>query len=418
MKDWQKITLILALLIITAWPAGNAKSVEISGQASTVLEWYDAAQENTSLPLFQYLQLQALDLGGKGYNFHLYGRVGADLTGNDLIGEEDGSDANRLYYAYLDRKNFLAQNLDMRLGRQFIVTTAGASLMDGLRLDYKLRDKYRFSLFGGGDVAYYEGYQNEDAVTGGKISGHFFDALDVGLSSVFKWNDGLLSHELFGLNLDYDWHHYLSLQNETQYDYLSDRISYFSLDAKQHLSSAWTLDIGYLYSLPVFSATSIYSVFAVDEYQELHGEVTYNFDRGWRAFGRYTREIYKEFPDANVFEAGLEKIRTDKYSGYLSGVYRSEAEGQDLRGIKARLARLMFANKIQAGLGMEIDVLQRRINYFDLNDEPNDTTSKRYWADLTLFITPRLTMQAKLERTESALFDYYNRGLIRLNTNF
>ncbi|NOX24564.1 MAG: hypothetical protein GXP59_00275 [Deltaproteobacteria bacterium] len=412
MRDWQKITLGLALLVVTAWPTGNARGSEISGRASTEVDWFDTAHESTAVPVFQYLQLQGRNLGGKGYDFHLYGRVG-----DDLAGKQNSYATSRLYYAYINRKNFLTNNLDMRLGRQFIVTTAGASLMDGLRLSYKLHDDYRLTMFGGGDVAYYEGYNSGDAVAGGQISGRWFDALDIGLSSLTKWRDGALSKELFGLNFDYDWNNTIFLQNETQYDYLSKRISYFTLSARQHLSPSWTVNVGYLYSLPVFSATSIFSVFAVDEYQEVNGEVTYNFNKGWRAFGRYTREIYQEFSDANVLEAGLEKIRTDQYSGYISGVYRNEADGQDMRGFKARIAR-MFANKIQAGLGVEVDVLQRRINYFDIGASSSDTTSKRFWADVTLFITPKMTLQAKLERSESELWNYYNRGLLRLNTSF
>ncbi len=412
MKDWQKCALGLALIFLTGWPANRAQATSISGRASTVIEWFDNAEEETVVPAFQYLQLNALDLGNKGYDFRFYGRAGTDLAG-----EQTSYADSRLYYAYLDKRNFLTESLDLRLGRQFITTTAGASLLDGLRFDYKFLDKYRLTVFGGGDVTYYEGYNAQDAAFGGEIAGRFFDGLDLGFSYLSKWDEGLLSHELFGFNASYDWNHTLYLYNETQYDNLSERISYLRLGVKHHLSPAWTVSADYLYSLPVFSATSIYSVFAVDEYKEVDGEVTYAFGSGWRAFGRYTREIYQEFADADVFEAGLEKIRTNRFSGYLSGVYRNDPDGQDLRGFKAHAACL-FNRKVQAGLGVELNVLQREIQYFETDPTADDTTSKRYWADMSLFLTPKITLQAKIERIESAFWDYYNQGLIRLNTSF
>jgi hypothetical protein len=158
-------------------------------------------------------------------------------------------------------------------------------------------------------------------------------------------------------------------------------------------------------------------VFAVDEYEEILAELNYNIAPGWRAFGRYTREIYQEFSDANVFEAGVEKLRTDRLSGYLSGVYRSDSDGQDLRGFKARAAYL-FHKQLLAGVGLEVDVLDRQINFFDIDSNRDETTSKRYWADATVFITKAINVQAKVERIESDLWDYYNRGRIRLNVLF
>ena len=74
-------------------------------------------------------------------------------------------------------------------------------------------------------------------------------------------------------------------------------------------------------------------------------------------------------------------IRTNKFSGYLSGVWRDDKDGQDLKGFKVRGAYL-FNQYIQAGVGAEVDVLQRR-----LEDDSDDTTSARYWADVTGYIS-------------------------------
>lgn len=418
MKFRQALTCTLACLVLALMPAAHVNAASVSGRSSTVLEWFDTAAGDTAVPAFQYLQLNVRDIDSDGLNFYGYGRLGYDLA--DELSSSNSYADSRLYLAYLEKQDFLTDSLDFRLGRQFISTTAGASVMDGLRLDYDFLENYNLTLFGGGDVTYYEGYSAKDLVLGTEISGRFFDSLDLGLSYVGKIDGGRLTQQLFGFDLEYDFDKKLFFYSETQYDYLSDRISYFLTGAHYYLSPRWSGRLEYLYSLPVFSATSIYSVFAVDEYQEVMGEITYkigNLDNGWRSFARITREMYTDFSDANVFELGVEKLRTDKYSGYLTGVYRDDKDGQDLHGFKFYLAS-RFTETLQAGAGIDLDVLERTINYFDENSDTDDTTSSRYWIDGTWFINDTMNLQAKVERIESDFWDHYNRGRIRLNVTF
>ena len=410
MMSWQRILICAAVVWLACWPVGTAQAASVSGRASTVVEWFDDANEDTAVPLYQYLQLNVRDMGGKGYDFRGYGRLGDDLNN-----EVDAK--SRLYYAYVEKKGFLIDALDLRLGRQFISTTAGASLMDGLKADYRFAGRYKLSAFGGGDVTYYEGYNAQDVIAGTEIAGRFLDSLDLGLSYVQKWDSGNVSHRLVGFDAEYDFRNALYLYSETQYDWLSDRVSYFLGGGKYHLSENWTARVEYLYSLPVFSATSIFSVFAVEEYEELMGELTYNIAPGWRTFGRYTREIYQEFADANVYEAGLEKIRTDRFAGYLTGVYRDDADGQDLRGFKV-YGNYLLNQYLQAGAGANVDVLERELNFFNDEGDADETTAKRYWADATMFVNKKVNVQAKVERVESDLWDHYNRGRVRLNILF
>jgi hypothetical protein len=393
----------MAAVLLALGPVGSALGASVSGRASTVLEWYDDANEDTAVPFYQYLLLNVRDIGGKGYNFRGYGRLADDLA------DEVDVDS-RLYYAYLEKRDIL-DNLDFRLGRQFISTTAGASLMDGLQLDYGFLDNFKLRLFGGGDVTYYEGYNAEDLIVGTELSGRFLESLSLGLSYLQKWEDGDLSHELIGLDVDYDFLNLLNVYNETQYSWLTEEVTYFLVGANYHRSSDWSLRAEYLYSLPVFSATSIYSVFAVDEYQELMAELNYRIDIGLRAFGRYTREMYESFDDANVFEAGIDKIRTDHFSGYLVGTVRDDSDGQDLYGVKVRAAWL-FNRYFETGIGAHVDVLERRL------EEDDETTSSRVWVDGTAFVSKTVNVQAKVERIESDLWDEYYRGRVRLNILF
>jgi len=403
MRDRQWVLLWTAVILLAAWPAGKALGATVSGRAGTVLEWFDDAQENTAVPFYQYLLLNVKDIDGNGLNFRGYGRLAIDL-------QNEVNTDSRLYYAYLEKKDILA-NLDCKLGRQFISTTAGASVMDGLYLKYRNLGPLDVALYGGGDVTYYDKYDAGNMVVGGKLAGHFLDSLDLGLSYLQKWDDGDLTHELFGFDLDYNYDNILAVYNETQFSYLADSVTYFLAGAKYYRNPKWSLRTEYLYSLPVFSSTSIYSVFAVDKYEELMAEGVYRLGGGLRGFARYTREMYDETADANVLEAGLEKIRTNRISGYLSTIIRQDEDGQDLRGVKARAA-YYFNKLLQAGVGVDLNVLERRI------EDDDETTSKLYWADVTSQLTGRINVQAKLERVESDLWDHYYRGRIGLNINF
>jgi len=403
MMSWQRMLICTAVVWLACWPAGSALGASVSGRSSTVLEWFDDADEDTAVPAYEYLLLNVQDIDGNGLNFRGYGRLADDLANEVDVDSE-------LYYAYIEKRNIL-KNLDFKLGRQFISTTAGASLMDGLYLNYNNLGPLGIALFGGGDVSYYEGYSAKDLIGGAEISGHFFDSLDLGLSYLQKWEDGDLSHELIGFDAEYDYRDMLNLYNETQYSWLTDEVTYFLVGAKYHKDPRWTLRAEYLYSLPVFSALSIYSVFAVDEYEELMAELTYNINTGLRAFARYSRELYEDVDDANVYEAGIEKIRTAHFAGYLAGTIRDDGDGQDLNGFKAYASYLV--NKyFEAGAGAHVDVLERRL------EDDDDTTSSRLWADATVYFNKKVNVQGKVERVESDLWDEYYRGRVRLNILF
>lgn len=408
MRGWRWLGFCAALVLTALWPAGRAFAVSVSGQASTEVEWYDTGAKDTAVPGSEYLLLNMQDLDGNGLSFAGYGRLSYDFarTKGDVVDSQ-----SRLYYAYLEKKG-LIDGLDVRLGRQFVATTAGASLMDGLYLDYKNLGPVGIKVFGGGDVSYYSGYNAQQLVDGMEVYGHFLDTLSLGVSYLQKWDHSEMANELFGFNASYDYDHALNIYNETQFNYLSNTISYFLTGVQYHRSSRWDLRTEYLYSLPVFSSTSIYSVFAVDEYRQLMAEFNYHINLGLHSFVRYTHEFYKDTPDADVYEAGIEKIRTDRFSGYLSGVWRIDKGGQNMRGFKVNAAYL-FTNILQAGIGADVDVLQRW-----LDTDTDMTTSSDIWVDVTAYLSRKMTLEAKVERVKSDLWDHYYRGRVRLNVRF
>ena len=409
MNNWQRILCLAAAGALVGTTATGALAATVSGRSSTVLEWLDDPEGDGALPFYQYLQLNVKDIDNDGLTFRGYGRFGDDL--------KDELDAkSRLYYAYVEKKD-LAKDLDLRFGRQFIAVAAGASVMDGLYLSYEGLP-VGVSLFGGGDVQYYEGYNAKDVIAGVEATIRPMEGADVSVSYLQQWDGGNLAREMFGLEGGYSHGTKLDLYTELQYDWLSAGVSYFLGGVNYHPTTALGLRAEYLYSLPVFEATSIYSVFAVSEYEEIMLEAGYRLKPGLRTFARYSLEMYPDFDDDNVIEAGIEKIRTERFSGYLSGILRDSGDGQDLKGVKARAAYL-FHEKVQAGIGAEMDVLERSLDAFGGGkDNFDDTTSSRLWADATVYVTDSLNVQLLTERAESELYDSYYRGRLRVNFTF
>jgi len=407
MKIRDLVLFSLTAFLFTGLMGGSALGATFSGRSSSVIEWFEDADDDTAVPVYQYLLLNVIDIDDDGLRFRGYGRLATDT-------QDEVDVDSRLYYAYLEKKGAFNDRVDYRLGRQFVITTAGASVMDGLDLTFKNIGPVNLRIFGGGDTTYYEDYDSDDLVWGAELYGTFFTDLDLGLSYLQKWEGSELTQELIGVDADYDKENLINIYSELQFNYINDVVSYFLAGAKYYKNPKWNLRAEYLYSLPVFTSTSIYSVFAVDEYEEIMGEYTYNIALGLRAFGRITHEIYDDFDDANVFEAGIEKIRTDRFSGYLTGVYRDDEDGQDLKGFKARAA-FMFNKYVHAGVGANVDVLDRRI---DLEDDEDETTSDLHWAYASINFTDRMNLQLKMERASSDLWDEYYRGRARFNISF
>jgi len=206
---------------------------------------------------------------------------------------------------------------------------------------------------------------------------------------------------------------------EYQFNYLSDTMSYLLLGVNYHRNQDWQLRTEYLYSKPVFSATSIYSVFAAAEYQEIMSQLNYRLGPGTFAFGRFTYEMYENV--ASVVETGIEKIRTDRFSGSTSGLFRDHREGQDLYGTRGRIAYL-WSHRLQLGGGASIDVLERHPVVFDGEETAiegkYEETACRIWADATVFFSPNASMETRISRIESNRWNEYYYGNIRFNYHF
>jgi len=404
MKKWRAavawgLTVFLLVLGISA----TSHAANISGRSSTVVEWFDDPDGDTAVPAYEYLLLNARDLWG-GWTFHGYGRLAEDLA------DEVDVDS-RLYSGYF-RNNRLAPWLDMRFGRQFVSTTAGASVIDGADIRFTLADHFTLRGLGGVGVSYESAEHSDDYFVGVEFAAdELIKNLLVELSYVQTWDQGDLAKEMLGLHADYVFSPKLHLYNETQYSLLYEEITYQLFGASTGWGPDWRVRVEYLFSVPVFDSTSIYSVFAVADYEEVMGEVEYRIGPHHRSYLRLTHEMYEDFSDADVVDLGIETVGSKPYSYYLAGVMRMDDDGQDMSGVKCHIG-YQLTKELEAGVGANVDVLERRL------EDDDETTSTRLWLDGTYRISKTMNVQGKVEYIESDLWEEYYRGRVRFNFYF
>lgn len=402
MKKWVFAAAATAATILLLHPVAT-HAANVSGRLSTVLEGYDDPDGDANTPLMLYGYLSAAELADtKGLNFRGYGRLGSEAEDKD----------SELYYAYIEKKDLL-EGLDARAGRMFIGNAAaGVRTIDGLDLGYKLADMAKVKFFYGGNVTFDDDYKGGDTATGAELRlGGGLYPWDVAFSYFQQRDESRLALELIGLEAYYDVRDLIDFTYDVQYNNLKQQVSYLLLETNYYRSPEYQLRLHYLYDMPVFESTSIYSVFAVDKYEELMGELTYVIDLDTRCVARLTREIYETGSDATVYEAGIEKLGLGVWSGYLFGTHRSDPDGQGLTGFKASVGYKMD-KYFQPAVGIAWDVLERRKEIED------STTSYRLWASARSEITSEFSLEALIQTAKSDLYDHFNYGRIQANYRF
>lgn len=401
MNKW--VYTVAALMTTVLLHPATSVATDISGRLSAAVEWYDAPNGDSSTPAYLYGFLNASKIGDiSGLNFRGYGRLADDLS------NEVNKDS-RLYNAYLEKKNLLP-GLDVRAGRQFISNTAGATTLDGVDLGYKVYGPVKAKAFFGGAVAFDDDYDSGNLALGGELRAQWVD-YEAAVSYYQEKDDSAMTRELIGIDLRYDLMKALEFSGEFQYNYLGGEWSHAYVDATYHRSPVWGLKAHYLMDLPVFDSTSIYSVFASEAYEEWGVDATYNISDSLRAVCRLTQEVYDTGSDASVFEAGIETSGYGPMDAYALATYRAAGDGQDLSGVK-----LMFSYEVNRyftpGVGLHWDSLERRF------EEDDRTTSQRLFAFVRSNVTDAFSLEAKIEQSQSDLYDNYFQGRLQANYRF
>src|SRR5208283_2758814 len=269
--------------------------------SSTQFLWGDDLLGNSQSIIAQYLRLSYTPEAGN-LSVTGYGRVWQDFNNGPI---RDNNFLGRLYYLYLDYTP--VQDIALRLGRQYMTFTAQTSLMDGARVDIHNIGPLGVTVAGGRTVVY--SLDSEYSASGNIFWGvdlHLekIRTLQLGVSYAMVYDEYDRAREELGLNFRWT-SRYVSPYAEIKYDYFSKTMDQGTVGVNVFPLSNVLVKAEFYQSYPTFDTTSIYSVFAVDQYREYTIQADYSLDAApVTVYAAYAKQTYEDSDNADRFTVG------------------------------------------------------------------------------------------------------------------
>ncbi len=194
----------LLLCLAASLPLGAprlAQPAQFQVESDTLVRYFERdtrkGDDQTVLPVYEYLRVAAGELEDKGLSVHLYGWGRYDLADNETFADRSQGELLHGYLQYTrSEANFAA-----RLGRMHIFDGVANEAVDGLSLRGDLSSAFSLSVYAGQPVALeVVGGRSGDRVWGGRFSHHWGYWYDVGLSYKRVDNDGDRQEQALGID--------------------------------------------------------------------------------------------------------------------------------------------------------------------------------------------------------------------------
>ncbi len=383
-----------------------AWSAEIHGRSSTQFLWYnDIFTEQKQAEFGEYLNLSVskIDKDNK-LTFQGYGRVTQDVrNGEGLNG--------RLYYLYGDYRD-LYNKVDLRFGRQFVNYAAGTALIDGGKIDLKNVGPVAFSVMGGRNVFFDlngEGTRSHDFAWGAAAYLNGYKYTDAELSYFMKLDQDGVARDQIGFSGKQYWNSFKGYL-DTRFDLPSETFTELLVGAKYFPMASLVLTAEWYQSYPTFDSTSIYSIFAVDRYQEALVRADYTINDKLSVNAGYTRQFYGEGNDASdVVEVGcrirpIESVRLDLNYDHNNGY------GGNLNGGSAEITYTPI-KPLEVAAGLQYDV-------YAFDRSTGDATARKYWFGGKYKLARNMSASVRAEDNVNAMYKSDWQGRVVFNYDF
>ena len=395
---------ILACIPLLA--ASTAWSAEVHGRSSTQFLWFtNVFNDKEQAELAQYLNLSIarVDQAGK-LSVHGYGRITQNLgNGEGLNG--------RLYYLYADYRGLL-DKVDFKLGRQFVNYAAGSALIDGGQIDLRRIGPVAFSVMGGRNVVFSlddESTHEGDYAYGVAAYLEGFKETDLELSWFRKTDQGDLARDILGASFKQYLLNNFKLYGNTRYDLSSEVFNEVLAGVKYFPIGNLILTGEWYQSYPTFDTTSVYSVFAVDRYQEAVFRADYVINSVIAVNGGLSLQDYGEDADAEVYEIGTRIAPLPQVTLALN-YDRRRGYGGKLDGGIAELSYEPNRKLALAG-GIHYDVIKRDVM-------TGKDYARRYWLGGKYRFTDRVSTALRVEDNVNINYEEDWQGRLVFNYDF
>ena len=291
-------------------------AVSVSGNLTSTVWTRENRLENpedsqTNLILYEYLRLNATNLGSSALAAHFSGRVGWDKYAS--FGDDDKY-TSRLYQGYLDWK--LSNKSSLRLGRQFLPNNTGFWQMDGVRLETHRTGFISPAFYAGISVLPWTIKGDDEPILGVELRTKRFRSIRAKLSFLtILDNEGEnwdimeirgVDKAILGLQFDTleegilslleSPHKRLSVSGSGSIDLLTKEIINGYAAANVRITPKGQLYAEFRQETPLFPADSIFSVFAVEPFSQLTFGVDYDVMSFLGIQSWYARQFFDSDP--------------------------------------------------------------------------------------------------------------------------
>lgn len=368
------------LLLCGLGAAKTTPAVVVDGRSSTQLLWFnDIVDGSKQIEATEYFRAA---ISGEKLSLKGYGKLNYNEKRDDEL-------QYRLYYLYADYKGFM-DSADIKLGRQFVNLSAGGVLMDGIEADVNRRGPVGFVVTGGRNVIFGE---NKDLAShvysyGAQVyfAGTEMTYLDVSYYRAYDYSD--IVRDIMGGSYKQYFFNLIKAYANARYDLTSQSFNDVLGGLKFFPTLNLMLTAEYYESYPTFDTTSIYSVFAVDQFKEGLFRVDYTLASWLDISVAYKHESFGEGGHAEVYEAGL-RLRPSLNT--TIGLFHDKREGYpgDLSGYKvyAEYGRL---GKWKAAAGADHDVYER-------DKLTGRETARKYWVGGRYVFAKKISSSFRVE---------------------
>jgi len=397
--------LLLPMTLLLA--ATPALAAEIHGRSSTQLSWFnnELTDNRRQVELGEYLRvgITNIDKDGK-FSVFGYGRATQDLINGEGFN-------TRLFYLYGEYRD-LFEKADLKFGRQFVNNTAGSAVIDGVQLDLKKVGPVGFSLFTGRDVVFGlngelgSGWNNDFGLSA-YLTG--FKQTDAEVAWFRKWDKSDIARDILGMSAKQYLMNNLKLYGNAKYDTTAEEFNEVMAGVKYFPTSDLIFTGEYFQSYATFDATSIYSVFAVNQYQEGVFRADYTINDKLSANFGYNRQGYGEGAAANVYHIGvgvrpIEHLKLNVEYDNRNGYYGST--NGTIIDVDYELNK-----QTQLGAGFTYDVYQR-------DALTSEEIARRYWLGGKYKVAKNMAVSGRIQADVNAQFSHNTSGRLTFDYDF
>ena len=234
--------------------------------------------------------------------------------------------------------------------------------MDGARLDARPFGPLAVTLVGGRHVLFNttgEATRQGDAAAAVQVSLVNIPELSADLSYFTSYDENDLAKQIVGFSAAKRFSKHGELYTQLRFDLLSEVWSEIQMGARTAILPKFTFNVEFFRSIPVFEATSIFSVFAVERFQEVLFRAQYDVSPKISLSGEYRNEDYGGGDTANAGELGVRYRPRDGCSLYGAGILRN-GTGGNLAGFELS-GDMVFRKMYTLAAGVQQDSFRREL---------------------------------------------------------